>query len=86
MRVMDVFFCVLFCKSLRAATPLEEMSLSWTHRIGALDKHLARTMPNLAERFVKPYEDVDKEDHFTSEHVKAKYEKTKEIEATTAKK
>lgn len=52
--------------SIRRATPLEEMQRSWNARPLPMDVQLAETFEHFSEKLVKPYTDVDKEDHLTS--------------------
>ncbi len=67
---------------MRKATPVEESSRSWNHRPTVIDRVFAETFEHLSSKFLKPYDNLDGDDHLTSELGK---EKLKEIRINAAK-
>lgn len=68
--------------SIRRATPLEEMQRSWNTRPLPIDVQLAKTFDHFSEKLVKPFTDVDKEDHLTSSITLNRREKRKKAKET----
>lgn len=67
---------------MRAATPLEESSRSWTKKPTYIDQVFAETFEHLSEKYVKPFKNVDGDDHLTIDLGK---EKQKEIRINSLK-
>lgn len=71
-------FVYVICR-IRAATPLEEMTLSWGRRADGLDMNLVKSIDHLSKKYVEPFVDVDKEDHITKDIAKKRAEKRAKV-------
>lgn len=61
---------------MRVATPIEESSRSWSKKPRYIDQQFTKMFDHLSNKFVKPFENVDGDDHLTQELGK---EKQKEL-------
>eukprot|EP01033_Poteriospumella_lacustris_P017451 gene17451-12477_t len=61
---------------MRVATPIEESSRSWSKKPRYIDQQFTKMFAHLSNKFVKPFENVDGDDHLTQELGK---EKQKEL-------
>jgi hypothetical protein len=67
---------------MRTATPLEESFRSWTKKPTYIDRLFTESFEHLSSKYVKPFADIDGDDHLTAELGK---EKQKEIRINAAK-
>ncbi len=79
MDVCKIGFLLLLLR-IRNATPLEEAQRSWNVRRSELDIQFNSIIDHHAQRLVKPFTNIDNDDHLTQEIPKEKLAKSKKAQ------